>query len=333
MTRRGIVCAGNWLIDTVKTLDRFPPEGELAQVLRTDRAAGGACNLLFDLAKLQAGLPLWGCGCVGDDHGGRWLLSELDRLNINSDCMRTVPGGETAGTDVMSVGGKRTFFYNAGCNRLFTTEDLAGIDVPAKIVYLAYILLLPALDAPDAEYGTCAARALAGLQQKGYLTAVDLVSAAPERFMEIVPPALPHMDIFVINEVEAGNLCNMKLRKDDGSLDEPLLEKAARKLLELGVHKLAAIHYPEGCVAATAEGEFSVMPSCPMEKKDIVGTNGAGDAFFAGLLYAYHEGKTLPEMLRYASASARFNLRHATANGGAPTLTELEDFLKSKAEC
>ena len=162
MTRRGIVCAGNWLIDTVKTLDRFPPEGELAQVLRMDRAAGGACNLLFDLAKLQAGLTLWGCGCVGDDEGGRWLLSKLQCLNINSDYLRTVPGGETAGTDVMSVGGKRTFFYNAGCNRLFAEEDLAKIGVPAKIVYLAYILLLPALDEPDAEYGTRAARALAG---------------------------------------------------------------------------------------------------------------------------------------------------------------------------
>ena len=333
MTRRGIVCAGNWLIDTVKTLDRFPPEGELAQILRTDRAAGGACNLLFDLAKLRTDLPLWGCGCVGEDEGGRWLSSELEHLNINGDLLRMVPGGETAGTDVMSVGGKRTFFYNAGCNRLFGEEDLAQIRVPAKIVYLAYILLLPSLDEPDAEFGTRAARALAGLRQNGYLTAVDLISAAPERFMKIVPSALPQIDIFVINEVEAGNLCGMQLRKPDGSLDEPLLEKAARKLLDLGVHELAAIHYPEGCVAAAADGAFCSMPSCPMEKKDIVGTNGAGDAFFAGLLYAYHEGKTLPEMLRYASASARFNLRHATANGGAPTLTELEDFLKSKAEC
>lgn len=329
MSRRGIVCAGNWLIDTVKTLDRWPPEGELAQVLQIDRAAGGACNLLFDIAKLQAGVPLWGCGCIGDDDGGRWLLSELDRLKITS-ALRTVPGGETAGTDVMSVGGKRTFFYNAGCNRLFSAEDLAGLDVPAKIVYLAYILLLPLLDEPDAEFGTCGARALAALRQKGYLTAVDLVSAAPEKFMKIVPPALPYMDIFVINEVEAGNLCGMQLRKADGTLAEDLLEKAARKLLDLGVHELAAIHYPEGCVAVTRQGEFCNMPSCPMAKKDIVGTNGAGDAFFAGLLYAYHEGKSLPDMIRYASASARFNLRCATANGGAPTLKELETFLQEE---
>lgn len=330
MTRRGIVCAGNWLIDTVKTLDRFPPEGELAQVLRIDRAAGGACNLLFDLARLQTDLPLWGCGCVGEDDGGRWLRAELERLNINSDFLRTVPGGGTAGTDVMSVDGKRTFFYNAGCNRVFGEKDLASVNVPARIVYLAYILLLPALDAPDAEYGTCAARALAGLRERGYLTAVDLVSAAPETFMKTVPPALPHIDIFVINEVEAGNLCGMQLRKKDGSLDDPLLEKAAHKLLDLGVHKLAAIHYPEGCVAATADGGFCAMPSCPIEKREIVGTNGAGDAFFAGLLYAYHEGKTLEEMIRYASASAVFNLRCATANGGAPTLNELETFLRTR---
>ena len=54
-----------------------------------------------------------------------------------------------------------------------------------------------------------------------------------------------------------------------------------------------------------------------------------GDAFFAGLLYAYHEGKSLPDMLRYASASARFNLRHPTANLGAPTLAEIEAYIAS----
>ena len=85
----------------------------------------------------------------------------------------------------------------------------------------------------------------------------------------------------------------------------------------------------EGSVAAAKSGEYCEMPSCDVPKQEIVGTNGAGDAFFAGLLYAFHEGRSLPEMLQYASASARFNLRHPTANLGAPALSELEAYLAS----
>ena len=76
--RRGIVGAGNWILDTVKTIDRWPPEGELAQILSVDRAGGGGpCNVLFDLAALGTDLPLWGAGSLGDDANGAWLLNEL----------------------------------------------------------------------------------------------------------------------------------------------------------------------------------------------------------------------------------------------------------------
>ena len=82
-------------------------------------------------------------------------------------------------------------------------------------------------------------------------------------------------------------------------------------------------------MAVARSGEYCEMASCDVAKSEIVGTNGAGDAFFAGLLYAYHEGKDLPDMLRYASASARFNLRHPTANLGAPSLAEIEAYIAS----
>ena len=328
--RRGIVGAGNWILDTVKTIDRWPPEGELAQILSVDRAGGGGpCNVLFDLAALGTDLPLWGAGSLGDDANGAWLQNELAARKIDAAYMRRVSGTETSFTDVMSVGGKRTFFHRGGGNDRFDIADLDAIDVPAKIVYLGYLLLLPGLDAPDAEFGTRAARGLANLRKRGYLTAVDLVSGSPEKFMSVVPPSLPHTDIFVINEIEAGYLLGAAIRRADGSLDDGLLRQAAGKLLELGVRELAAIHFPEGSVAVARSGEYCEMASCDVAKSEIVGTNGAGDAFFAGLLYAYHEGKSLPDMLRYASASARFNLRHPTANLGAPTLAEIEAYIAS----
>ena len=58
-----------------------------------------------------------------------------------------------------------------------------------------------------------------------------------------------------------------------------------------------------------------------------MGSNGAGDAFCAGIVYALHEGLSLREALRHGAASASFNLRSASGFGGAATLEELRAIL------
>ena len=92
---------------------------------------------------------------------------------------------------------------------------------------------------------------------------------------------------------------------------------------------MVVIHFPEGAYAAEKNGKRCYQPSCFVKKSEIVGTNGAGDAFFAGLLYAIHEDMPLEEALKVASASARFNLKAATASGGAPEMSELLDYVKT----
>lgn len=47
------------------------------------------------------------------------------------------------------------------------------------------------------------------------------------------------------------------------------------------------------------------------------------------MLYAQHEGMPLHDALRFANASARFNLFSATSTGGAPTLGQLTEFIHS----
>ncbi len=327
--KKGIIGAGNWIIDKVKTIDRWPNEGELCNVLAETRAGGGGpCNVLFDLAAMKSSIPLYAAGLLGADDDGAWLLDEIKSRNIDTAGMKRAEGVPTAFTDVMSGNGKRTFFYCAGANRELGFEDLDSLNVPAKIFYLGYLLLLDKLDAADAEYGTVAARLLDSMQKKGYLTAVDMVSEAGEKFNRIVPPAMKYTDILVINEIEAGNTLGEAIRQPDGSMRCELFTKAADRFFELGVKKMVVIHFPEGAYAAQRDGERCFHPSCFVKKSEIVGTNGAGDAFFAGLLYAVHEDMGLEDILKVASASARFNLKAATASAGAPELGVLMDYLK-----
>ena len=136
-------------------------------------------------------------------------------------------------------------------------------------------------------------------------------------------------DILVINEIEAGNTLGEAIRLPDNTLRCELLSKAADRFFELGVKEMVVIHFPEGAYAAMKNGKRCYQPSCFVKKSEIVGTNGAGDAFFAGLIYAIHEEMQLEEALKVASASARFNLKAATASGGAPEMGELLEYVKS----
>ncbi|MFA6816350.1 MAG: carbohydrate kinase family protein [Lentisphaeria bacterium] len=325
---KGIIAAGNWIVDIVKTIDRFPSVGELCNVLSLERCGGGGpCNVLFDLAAMGVDFPLYAAGKLGADAEGDFLVSESTKRGINTRWLKRTEDSHTSYTDVMSGNGKRTFFHYRGANAALVPKDLTDIDIPAKIFYLGYLLLLDKLDEPDAEYGTGGARVLHAMQERGYQTVVDFVSEAPAKFKRVVMASLPYIDVLVINEIEAGNTFDLAVRGEDNSLDFDALEKASQLFFEHGVKEMVVFHYPEGAWIQKKgfEGQFSSTELVPADK--IVGANGAGDAFCAGFLYGLHEELPLDEVLRYANTSASCNLMSATASGGAVSLKKMRKMM------
>lgn len=328
--RRGIVAAGNWIADKVKTIDRWPGEGNLCNILSQRRGGGGGpCNVLFDLAAMKTDIPLFAAGKVGNDDDGDYLVRESGKRRIDTRFLLRDPERPTSYTDVMSGGGRRTFFHCRGANAGFGAEDIAKIDVQGKIFYLGYLLLLDSLDMPDDDFGTAGARALDRMRRRGFLNVVDFVSEAPEKFRRIVIAALPYIDVLAVNEIEAGCAFDLEIRRKDESLDFDAMRLAAKKFLDAGVGRLVVIHYPEGAFALDRSGEEFVRDSFPIAAEEIKGTVGAGDAFCAGVLYALHEELPAGEMLDIAGASARFNLTSPTASDGAVPLEKIREFLKN----
>ncbi|MBR1575414.1 MAG: carbohydrate kinase family protein [Bacteroidales bacterium] len=332
--RKGIISAGNWVADTVKFIDAFPQKGNLTTITGVEVGLGGlAHNVLVDLASMHSGLPLYAGGCIGADDNGRLCMEACDRFGIDRTNLHVLEGESTAYTDVMTErGGARTFFHYRGANAHLDVEKVLACQSPARIFHLGYLLLLDSLDQADPEYGVAAARALDGLQKMGYETSVDVVSEEGDRYRQVVLPCLKYTDYLIINEVEAENSLNCQLRASDGSIRFSDVEAAARRLLDLGVHKLVVIHFPEGGVAAAKDGRCCSAPSFSPAREEILSTVGAGDAFCAGALYAIHEGFSLEDLLDFASASARFNLFNPTSTGGAPTLEAIQAFLQSRKQ-
>ena len=67
--RRGVVAAGNWIIDHVKMIDRWPAQDALANIAsESEGNGGGPYNILKGLARLKCGFPLAGIGLPAGQH-------------------------------------------------------------------------------------------------------------------------------------------------------------------------------------------------------------------------------------------------------------------------
>ena len=193
-------------------------------------------------------------------------------------------------------------------NALWHGQGLDFQKTKARIFHLACLLLLDALDEPDAKFGTKAARLLAAAQSAGLKTSVDVVSEDSDRFAKIVLPVLKHVDYCILNEIEAGKTTGFKIRQLDGRLDTVALRHAAGALLQSGVRELVVIHFPEGGFARTRKGDDVWQPSLKLPEKFVAGTAGAGDAFCAGVLLGLHEGWALNKSLLTGVCAAAASL-------------------------
>ncbi len=323
-TRTGILATGNWIIDHVKIVDRFPEQDALATILSESRGTGGSpYNLLVDLAKLGAHFPLEAAGLVGDDPDGHSILADCRALGIDASRMHTTAAAGTSYTDVITVRdtGRRTFFHYRGANALLGGEHINLPSSRASIFHLGYVLLLDRLDelAPDGTTG--AARLLRHARDLGFRTSLDVVSEDSDRFAAVVTPALPHVDFLFVNEFEAGRCTGVAVNAD-GKVSFERLAEAARRLLAAGVREWVVIHCPEGALARHAGGAEAVHGSVRVPAARIAGTAGAGDAFAAGMLLGLHDGRAIDACLRMAACAAAASLSHPTCTEGTLPLPE-----------
>src|SRR5439155_10995059 len=300
-SHRGLLAGGNWIIDQVKLIDVYPQPEQLGNIRGQSQGTGGApYNVLIDLARSGAPFPLLGAGLVGEDSLGEQILDDCRQHKIDVRHLGTTPKAPTSYTDVMTEQGqgRRTFFHARGANALWRGENLDFEKTKPRIFHLGYLLLLDALDEPDARFGTRASRLLAEAQAAGVKTSVDVVSEDSDRFGRIVSPALKYVDYCILNEIEAGKTTGFRIRQPDGRLDKAALRHAAGALLQQGVRELVVIHFPEGAFARTRRGEDIWQPSLKLPEKFIRGTAGAGDAFCAGVLMGLHESWALGRCLQ-----------------------------------
>jgi sugar/nucleoside kinase (ribokinase family) len=324
MARRGVVCGGSWCVDRNELIEHWPDQDTHVAIVREEIQGGGSgANVAVDLKRLGAPFPVEAITLVGDDDDGRFLAGLCTQWGIDARQVHVAPDVPTSVTYVMSVRptGRRTFFYKAGTMATIGPDHFDFATTNAAILHLGLPGTMQTMDEPWRDEPSGWVTVLRKARAAGLKTNIELVTIAAERIGALVRPCLSHLDLVVVNDHEAGGVAGIRTVRD-GEVDVAACRQAAEAILAASAAELVVVHFPLGCVAATRDGRRASKPAVRVPPEAIAGSNGAGDAFAAGIVFAVHEGWPLDQALTLAHATAAASLRSVTTNGAVENYRE-----------
>jgi sugar/nucleoside kinase (ribokinase family) len=305
-----VLCAGIVVADHVCTpVSHLPAAGELVLAERILLTIGGcAANVAVDLARM--GLAPAVVGRVGDDVFGRVVADMLQGAGVDVSALQVSPGHDTSQTLIVNVAGQdRRFIHTFGAN-----ADFRAADIPAerlarcRVLYLGGYLVMPGVAQDEL------AEVFAAARRAGARTVLDVVTPGPADYLPRLDRLLPHVDVFLPNNHEAGLITGE---------EEPL--RQAEVFRRLGV----------GTAIITCGGDGTVLVDDRRRLRagvypvPFVDGTGGGDAFAAGYVYGLLQGLDAEGCLRVASALGASCVRAVGTTAGVFTRAECEAFLRA----
>lgn len=314
--RRGIVTAGTWCVDYNRLVPFWPEEDGIVEIISQEMGGGGpGHNLGVDIRRLDPQMPVETIGIVGDDEPGRFLIGEAQRAGIDTRQMHVSGELPTQFTDAYAsrVTHRRTHIFYKGVAALLTPDHFDLAATSGRILHLGLPGFHARLDAPWADGDNGWVSILKKARATGLKTNIELASLEARLLADTVMPCLPHLDYVIVNDAEIGALSGTTtVRHGITNVDACL--KAAKTVLESGAMEHVVVHWPAMAVAVTRDGTVVRVPSVAIPADQVVGANGAGDAFAAGIIYGLHEGWPLDRSLALAHATAAASLRSVTTS-------------------
>jgi sugar/nucleoside kinase (ribokinase family) len=308
-TPADVLSCGIIVADHVCTpISHLPAAGELVQAERMLLTIGGcAANAAVDLVKMQVRTRV--VGRVGKDIFGRVVADLLREEGVDVSGLQFSTTADTSQTLIVNVAGEdRRFVHSFGANGEFTARDIPLDDVArCKVLYVGGFLVMPSLKQEDLVPVFAAAR------KAGVKTVLDVVTPGKGEYLSKLDKILPHTDVFLPNDHEAGLMTG---EKD--------VLKQAETFRKLGAGTVVITMGGEGSLLVHAGGRLRAA-TYPIEYVD---GSGGGDAFDAGYIFGLLQGLPVEECLKVASALGASCVRAIGTTPGVFTRAECEAFMK-----
>jgi sulfofructose kinase len=296
-----VIVIGHSAIDRVYRIDVFPPSPTKVRALEHIETGGGtASNAAVVIARLGGAVELW--SRVGDDEIGLKVRKELERFGVDTGYLMQHEGSRTSAS-VVVVDSK-------GQRLVISERDHA---MPARIDWLpldniasagAVLSDMTWREATEAAFERARSAAVSTVLD------VDVAGALPS-------DATIALTDYAICSADA-------LEHFSEGADQ---ERRLTSLLSKGVRFAAVTMGEKGSAWKSRDGHSGHQAAFPV---DVVDTTGAGDAFHGAFAWALACGFGDAECARIAAAVAALNCRRLGAREGAPTIDELDTFLKEQ---
>lgn len=345
-----VIVSGHLCLDLLPRMEHvttadLAQSGRLWETGPMDISTGGVVSNT-GLALHQLGVRVGLMSMVGDDLIGQLILARLRQFSPTlTELVKVLPAQASSYSVVLAPErGDRTFLHCTGTNATFDYDSIDQAQLRRTTVFhLGYPPLLPRLIANDGEPLVNIYRAAKRMEA---ITSMDMVMPDPQKesgradWHTILRKTLPHVDIFVpsIEETVYG------LRRADFDrwggnvfphLNEAYLRDLTDEILGMGVAiaglKLAqyGIYLRTGDTARIAQ--LSRLPLDvaawsnvtlwhPAFQVEVVGTTGAGDSAYGGLLTGLLKGVSPATALAWACAVGACCVEAADASSGIQPL-------------
>ena len=307
-----VFCVGNAVADVLaRPVDHLAPSGTSQPLDDVALGPGGnSINTAISLARL--GISVRVAAAVGDDRFGQFMRDRVRAEGIDDGGLVTLPGAKTSTSIVLVEGtGERRFLHLRGVSAFFSGQNIDWEQVPgARIFHYASAFALPSFDETDLVPTLKRARDL------GCLTSINICWDLRGRWIKLLESALGHTDLIFPNREEGRQLTG---ESEPAAIAARLRGWGVKTVIvKLGA---AGCYVDSPCGSFTSPG-FSVQP---------VDTTGAGDCFAAGFLAAICRGQSLTVAARHANATGALATLGLGGADSAPTLAQLEDFLRKNS--
>ncbi len=305
-----VVALGAHILDILGRPVTEIPEGQGGALIEEIRLspAGAAGGTAVTLGKL--GAQVVSAGAIGTDDAGDVLLRLLERFGV--DCSRLVrrDGVQTSATILpIRPNGDRPALHVIGANGSYTIDDVPWDEIESA----GYLHV----GGPEFLGPENATEILRRAREAGTVTTCDLLADGWPELLDMLAPALEHVDYLMPNEDQA-----LKLTGRDDPLD------AARALVERGVRCVAMTRGAGGSAIVTGSGVEAV----PAFEIDVVDTTGCGDAFVAGFIRGLALGRPDRDAAVVGAATASLVATGLGTDAGEFDLDRVLEFAASARE-
>ena len=314
------LCAiGDALIDFIPA-PQYTPEAPVYQW----EVGGTVANLLTAGSKL--GLNTLFVGKIGEDCMGRLIREKMEGHGVSMDgCVMDPLHFTTQAFVTLREDGERSFSFS---RRFGADLWLQESEVPIGKVLESSMAGFSGMSMTDEPVRSATWRLLRAVYDKNIPIVLDVnyrynLWNSEEEMIRIMRETLPYVTLYKSSEEEACLLAGTANWREAAEI----LAGFGCRIIIITLGEKGSFYY--------MNGRSGLIPSYKIEAVD---TTGAGDSFFAGLLFGIKKKggidriipEDFPEILRFANAAGALAATKRGGTNGSPSLPEIREFLEKQ---